>query len=291
MPKTYLGYLRPDSNQITKQYVTPCPPHNHYLWELIFFFDGIATTAVNDKIYDVSSGDVFLIGPPHLHEIALLSTPHLHQDVYFTEGELKQTLKALPKTFQEEILSGKRIIHLKLSGDNYGSAQSYCENILKFSLFDNPLGEGYAQEYQKFLSHSLLNWIIGLYVIHYSNRHTQMPKWLLELVNELQRPEVFSQRVNDIVSSTNYSHSQVGTVFKNSMGISLVDYLINVRMNYARELLEATDKSVLTISAECGYNSLSTFIKTFREKNGCSPLQYRKKQKQEALINFDLVEK
>ncbi len=275
MEKNYLGYLQPEDNQITKKYNTPCPSHNHILWELVFFFDGLAQTKINDKTYEVSPGDVFLIGPPHLHAIRPLSENPVHQDVYFQQDDLEKAFCNLPPTFRRDILSGERVIHFKLSGDNFGAAIRFCENLLKFSLVDSPLGATSTREYQKYLSISLLSWITGLYVFNYSDRHTKTPAWLVNFINELQKPEVFSMRVNDIVALTNYSHSQVGTIFKNYKGVSLVDYLIATRMNYARELLETTDKSVLTISQECGYNSLSTFIKTFREKFGCSPLKYR----------------
>ena len=281
MSKGYLGFLHPEKGVITKQYVTPCPPHNHNIWELVFFLDGIAKTSVNKKEYDATSGDIFLVGPPHLHEISIVKTPHLHQDIYFQEEDFLSVLSNLPKNFQDEILGGTRLVHLKLSGESYLAAKSLCEHLLNFSVFDTSLGRTSTQEFEKCLSLSILNYVIGLYVIAYSSRHSQTPKWLLDFVNELQKPEVFSKRVSDIIALTNYSHSQVGTIFKNYKGVSLVDYLIGIRMNYARELLEATSKSVLTISEDCGYSSLSSFIKLFCEKTGYSPLQYRKKRQQE----------
>ncbi len=281
MAKNYLGFINPEKGVITKQYVTPCSSHNHKVWELVFFFDGIAKTQVNKKEYDATSGDVFLVGPPHLHEIGILKSPHLHQDVYFQEEDFLSIISKLPKNFQDEILSGSRLVHLKLSGESYLSVKSLCEHLFNFSVFDTSLGQASTQEFEKCLSLSILNYIIGLYVVAYSSRHSQTPKWLLDFMNELQKPEVFSRRVTDIVALTNYSHSQVGTIFKNYKGVSLVDYLIEIRMNYARELLEATSKSVLTISEDCGYSSLSSFIKLFREKTGYSPLQYRKKRQQE----------
>lgn len=273
--------LTPVNALVTRQYTTPNLAHSHALWELVFFFDGLATTTINKTAFEVSSGDVFLVGPPHIHDIQILKTPHLHQDVYFAPSEIKDTFEHFPSKIGEEIYNGNRLLHLKLSGDNYSATKSYCENLLKFAAMDSSIEQFNTVKYQKFLAQSLLDFILGLYIIHYSKHHSDTPKWLLDFLNELQKPEVFSQRVSDIVALTNYSHSQVGTVFKNYKGMSLVDYLIDVRMNYARELLESTNESVLSISQECGYNSLSSFIKIFREKSGSSPLQYRKKRQNE----------
>lgn len=278
MNKTFLGTIKPINGLVTKQYVTPCPYHNHDLWELVFFLEGESINTVNNSQYNATRGDVFLLGPACLHQIEITKAPHLHQDVYFSQEEIEQAFYNLPEILREKIISGNRILHLKLNGDNYTVARNYLVNLLKFTILDTTSNKDVeVHESQKFLASSLLNFVAGLYLINYSTRNSQTPKWLTDFINELQKPEVFSKRVNEIIAQTNYSHSQVGTVFKQYKGMTLVDYLIDIRINYAKELLERTNESILNISEDCGYSSLSSFIKTFREKVGCSPLQFRKK--------------
>lgn len=279
MDKNNLVRLSAEKDEISKLYTTPNPPHGHVKWELVFFLDGVSINLVNEKEYEVSKGDVFLIGPNHVHGITFLKTPHLHQDVYFENEEIENALKKMPSPLASQILSGERILKLKLGFNDFETFNTYLAGLINAKSLEP--GEIENLDYERFLDSSLLDAILGLYTLRYFERHTTTPKWLLEFLANLQRPEVFSRRVSEIVSLTNYSHSQVGTMFKTYKGVSLVEYLIEIRMNYAKELLKVTNKSVLTISEDCGYNSLSTFIKLFREINGCSPLQYRKKCQEE----------
>ena len=58
--------------------------------------------------------------------------------------------------------------------------------------------------------------------------------------------------------------------------MSFKHYLRELRMEYAKNLLTLSDKSILEISEMTGYASVSHFIRIFREENGISPLKYRK---------------
>ena len=59
--------------------------------------------------------------------------------------------------------------------------------------------------------------------------------------------------------------------------MSFKHYLMELRMEYAKNLLTLSDKSILEISEMAGYASVSHFIRIFREKNGISPLKFRKR--------------
>lgn len=52
-------------------------------------------------------------------------------------------------------------------------------------------------------------------------------------------------------------------------------WLIKRRLEYARYLVETTDKSVLDIAFEAGFKNTSHFIRVFKEAFGQSPLKYR----------------
>ena len=58
--------------------------------------------------------------------------------------------------------------------------------------------------------------------------------------------------------------------------MSLIEYIVNLRLDYATALLTQTNKSILDIALETGYSSVSFFIKIFRKKYGVTPMRYKK---------------
>lgn len=63
--------------------------------------------------------------------------------------------------------------------------------------------------------------------------------------------------------------------FKSVTRKTLVEMLIELRMNHACRLLRNTAKQVNEISIESGFGNLSYFNKTFKSITGYTPLQYR----------------
>ena len=58
--------------------------------------------------------------------------------------------------------------------------------------------------------------------------------------------------------------------------------IIDSRIMRSCELLAATDTKIEEIAEMCGYNSVSHFVKLFREKTGITPAAYRKDNKRPA---------
>ena len=75
------------------------------------------------------------------------------------------------------------------------------------------------------------------------------------------------------------SRCHLSTVFSKHMHIGYKNYLDDVRLNYARKLLEDTDDTILSISFESGFNSLRTFNRIFEKAFNMSPNQFRKSSK------------
>ena len=67
--------------------------------------------------------------------------------------------------------------------------------------------------------------------------------------------------------------------FKEVVGVSPINYLIDRRMQEARNLLENTDFSIGPISMFCGYSSQSYFSQVFIKNEGMTPVEYRKQVK------------
>ncbi len=75
------------------------------------------------------------------------------------------------------------------------------------------------------------------------------------------------------------------SIFKEKMDKSPQEFLMQVRMSKACELLLNTDVPINVVAREVGYEDQMAFSKMFRKKNGLSPDQYRKKHHDEHTIS------
>ncbi|CAI6042687.1 helix-turn-helix domain-containing protein [Cohnella sp. JJ-181] len=96
-------------------------------------------------------------------------------------------------------------------------------------------------------------------------------------IREHFRSEITLREVADSVHmSRNYFSEQ----FKRRTGLNFIDYVIRLRVNYARHLLEGTTLKVHDIGTQCGFNSAKHFLKMFKREAGCTPAEYRSRAQQ-----------
>jgi AraC-like DNA-binding protein len=65
------------------------------------------------------------------------------------------------------------------------------------------------------------------------------------------------------------------SIFRKLTGTSLLNYIQELRIQHAKKLLEESNRSVITISFECGFDNLSNFYRTFKKLTRCSPNEVR----------------
>ena len=82
--------------------------------------------------------------------------------------------------------------------------------------------------------------------------------------------------IKTLADMEHYSVTYYSEWFKRSMGVTVTEYIRNLRIKKAKELLENTDLSVLAIAQIIGYEYNSSFTRSFKECENISPAQFRK---------------
>ncbi len=73
----------------------------------------------------------------------------------------------------------------------------------------------------------------------------------------------------------NYSTKNFAKLFKKQTGCSPIDYLIQTRMDKARNLLKHTELLIYEVAKAVGYSDQLYFARIFKKHCGCSPVQYK----------------
>lgn len=82
-------------------------------------------------------------------------------------------------------------------------------------------------------------------------------------------------RVADVAEHVSLHPHYAMAVFRESAGMSIVDYLTRLRVAHAQRLLMTTDRAVLDIALDAGFGSLSRFYEAFRSQVRQTPRAYR----------------
>lgn len=89
--------------------------------------------------------------------------------------------------------------------------------------------------------------------------------------------------LSDICRAFHYSKNYIIRIFNEEFGTSPVQYINEMKLNRAMYLLETTSRPVGEIATECGYADYPYFYKRFVQKNGISPLKWRRQMQMNPL--------
>ena len=82
-------------------------------------------------------------------------------------------------------------------------------------------------------------------------------------------------KLSDLARLLDMSQFHFSRLFKQSIGMSPYQYLIQQRVERAKRLLKQTDQFISDIALDCGFNSHSHLSKQFRQLTGMTPRAYR----------------
>lgn len=105
------------------------------------------------------------------------------------------------------------------------------------------------------------------------DRNSDNIKAILDYVHRHFNEDIDNEVLASVVGYHSYYVNRLMKVFT---GTTLRQYVINYRIEMAKQYLRETAISVADIAEMCGYPNISNFSESFKKKTGCSPLSYRK---------------
>ena len=86
--------------------------------------------------------------------------------------------------------------------------------------------------------------------------------------------------VAQLAERLNLDRCYFSTLFSKQVGVSPSQYLMNLRLDRARELMLRHDQSPSVAAASVGYTDIYNFSKMFKKKYGTSPRRYIREHQQ-----------
>jgi AraC family cel operon transcriptional repressor len=239
--------------------------HTHTHYEFLIIMRGKTKHTLNGKSTIMSRGDACLLRPQDSHRI----------DPVYPLQEFHHITLAINKDLFEKLLgfyqSYEDLAHTN-NNCYFFLNDSFIEQLTeKLLIVQNYERSKYEKNVILFCNSLLLNYLESTL-----NYESSYPDWLKKFLHDLHSPANFSKSLATLASNTPYTHSALARAFKQYMNVSIVKYFSQIKMTAAKRLLRTTNLSMLEISLELGYDSLSTFNHNFKNSFGITPSEYKK---------------
>lgn len=255
------------------------PWHWHSAFEVDYIAEGEVEFRTADDVFHLKKGDAIFFNSNVMHDIhaqdkksgcqlyAHLFDPHF---ISGTPGSIFEQKYIAP------ILQNAELSAYVIRPDNYRRIQM-IEKLLHITELTQKEGFGYEFEIRSQLCRFwclLLEETQELPIQHSRKNHadTERIKLMIQYIREHYSEKI---TLDDICASAAISSRECTRCFQRSIGISPITYLNDFRIRMAAQLLLGTDDSILTISENCGFSSVSYFGKVFSETMKCTPREYR----------------
>ncbi len=139
----------------------------------------------------------------------------------------------------------------------------------------NVLGIDTQEDICVWISHALDDFIESVYTSQDAKKMRQLKPAIEFMQYSFDRPLTLA----DIAAVAHLSPSRLAHLFREQMGMTLIDYLTGVRINYAKRLLLTTETNCTHICYEAGYNNQSYFTRVFKQVTGMTPSAFRAQNK------------
>ena len=230
-----------------------CPTHSHFSVEIVLVLDGEFLVELDGTNYTLQKQQAIIIMPFEMHKFVTVHTSRvlilnctpsffLEYKMFLENKRLKNPVVDIPEGDLAFILRHAASIQPN------DTIEINCVFYALFSLFWKNSSLVEAQTPKQLFRRAIV----------YINEHYQEQITLKQLADELHVNYVYLSRV-----------------FNRDANVSFTEFLNSFRVENAIRLLKNTDKSASEIAYECGWGSIRSFNKAFKQILGCTPTAFR----------------
>ena len=244
----------------------------HPFHEMFYVAEGSCAVFIGQRVYRLKKGD-----------FAVIPAGTVHRTDYLSAGQNTKIVLSFSRRIAREIdqFLGENLTALSLKPGRIRTPvqrQDAVSLVLNRMLYEYENQPFHAHSFCKACLTELLISLIRYRAGEEENDGVVSPgderiQAVAEYISAHLQEDLTLPRLAETFA---LSPSHLSRTFHAATGIPLREYLVNLRVQKAMELLLKTEKTVTEISDLCGFHDPNYFGDAFRRATGLSPRDYRK---------------
>lgn len=248
--------------------------HTHVYDELLYVQEGEVSMTIRGATHQIGPGSLVFLNQFDDHSTQILTEPYKRYYLLIPPAELT----ALHSDVQLFSV-------FRLHGPGFPYVLNVYDRKSRFALYFRLLLDVSREEgaYVDMRMQALIALIlteaqaVGPKLFPAAEDLSFLP--LQEILDELDEKFAEPFSLENLAKRLHVSASCLSSHFRQYVGMSPMQYVTQRRLNHAKVLLLKTSLSVMKIGTLCGYNDVSNFVRRFRKQYGCTPLQFRSRER------------
>ncbi len=253
--------------------------HWHVEAEITMVLEGSAIYKIGEETFQSQKGDIIFVAPNTLHSVhPLPGITHISDTLVFHLDMLGYSLMdQYSLTYLHPIYNGflRPFSHMNQNHPFYPEFSECINQIFlcvknKNNYFEMVLKEKLHHFFYLLFQHQCFSNMDATIPMP---AHIHKVKKALRYIQENYQKSI---SICELADLCHFSKTHFMSFFKQSVGITCVEYMIQHRLKVAANLLRATGLSISDIAFESGFHNLSNFNRKFKSYYHITPLEYRR---------------
>jgi len=255
--------------------------HTHDFIEVVYICEGSGNQIINENSYTVDRGDLLFINFNDVHSYStdtgmeyincLISPDFLSDELINSKNALDILTLAIFRDFYD--VSGKMCPKLSFHGHEMLDIETIFNNMIIECQQKAP---GYMVVLKSYINIMLTKIFRIFKKPEHNNLTTNLAKVTPEVLQYIKNNYNRKITLEELSKRSFYNAAYFSTIFKECFGKTPLEYINEIRIAEAIQLIKQTDLTIEEISCKVGYNNKKHFYKIFKKATGMTPLIFRK---------------
>lgn len=249
--------------------------HTHQNVEIFYLLEGNGVMTVDGEDFLVEKGDFHIVNINRRHEF------HARREVLFACIHINFNMLIHYIDLNRVDFTGSSNV---LKPETCERIQKQLDRIINCYFAKSGAGQIRLNTYY----YQLLGILVSDCAVYRDNSRFQNRKQadqsrLNEIINYVYsnyRNEIY---LSDLADRLYLTSSYLSKYIKKQLGMNLTDYVNQIRIHYAAEEVENTDRKMTHIALDNGFSNLTAFNKAFRRIYHMTPSRYREQKREEQI--------
>lgn len=246
------------------------PPHWHNSLEIVYMLEGNIKGISDDKKVSIGAEEFIVINSRAVHS--------------FVSEKNRAIVLQIPSAFFEKYVRNIDLLYFNVDMHPEDKSEVIKLDKIKKIFHDmydvyNDQPEGYLLKFNSLL-YDMLFTLIHSYSSKLSSKQINKDnKYLIilkEITTFLYQNHNEQITINQIADKFGYNPDYLSRLFKKYIGLTIIDYLYEIRINFVYKDLVDTDLSICEIFENHGCSNYKVAMKFFKKRYGCTPKEKRK---------------